>query len=75
MSTKGSHSNNGRRWGDEFIDERSWKSFNEGLVIRGEFLLPIMFGNWDGLDGVRARKVGHMDFLNHSLKSIMASAG
>jgi len=50
MSTKGSHSNNGKRWGDEFIDERSWKSFNEGLVIRGELLLPIMFGNWDGLD-------------------------
>jgi len=50
MSTKGSHSNNGRRWGDEFIDKRSRKSFNEGLVIRGELLLPIMFGNWDGLD-------------------------
>ena len=67
--------NNGKRWGDEFIDKRNWKSYNEELVIRGELLLPIMFGNWDGLDGVRARKAGHMDSLDRPLKSIMASAG
>ena len=62
---KDSRNNNNKRWGNKFIDKRNWKSYNEELVIRGEFLLPIdMFENWyEELD-----KVGHMNFLNRSLK-------
>jgi len=44
---KDSRNNNNKRWGNKFIDKRNWKSYNEELVIRGEFLLPIdMFENW-----------------------------
>jgi len=59
------HSRNNKMMGNKFIDKRSWKCYNEELVIRGEFLLPIdMFDNWyEELD-----KVGHMNFLNLSLK-------
>ncbi|NAY82594.1 MAG: hypothetical protein GU362_06975 [Thaumarchaeota archaeon] len=62
---KDSRNNNNKRWGNKFIDKRNWKSYNEELVIRGEFLLPIdMFENWyEELD-----KVGLMNFLNLSLK-------
>jgi len=45
MLTKDSRSNNGKRGGTKFVDKRNWKSYNEELVMRGEFLLPI--GNWD----------------------------
>ena len=45
---KDSRNDNGKRWGNKFVDKRNWKSYNEELVMRGEFLLPIdMFGNWD----------------------------
>ncbi len=62
---KDSRNNNSKRWGNKFIDKRNWKSYNEELVIRGEFLLPIdIFENWyEELD-----KVGHTNFLNRSLK-------
>jgi hypothetical protein len=33
--------NNNKRWSNKFIDKRNWKSYNEELVIRDEFLLPI----------------------------------
>ena len=70
---KDSHSN-GKRWGNKFIDKRNWKSYNEELVVRGEFLLPMnMFDSWyeelDWIRRMRTRKVGLMNFLNLSLKS------
>ena len=35
------------RWGDTFIDRRSWSIYNEQLVKRGEFLLDLNFvENW-----------------------------
>lgn len=35
------------RWGDTFIDQRSWSMYNEQLVKRGEFLLDLNFvKNW-----------------------------
>jgi len=38
-------------------DKRNWKSYNEELVMRGEFLLPI--GNWDEeLDKMNEGKKG-----------------
>jgi len=57
---KDSRNNNGKRWGNKFIDKRNWKSYNEELVMRGEFLLPIdMFDNWDEeLDKVNEGKKG-----------------
>jgi len=38
---KDSRSNNGKRWGNKFVDKRDLVSYNEELVIRGEFLFPI----------------------------------
>ena len=60
MNTKDSRSSNGKRWGNKFIDKRSWKSYNEELVMRGEFLLPIdMFDNWyEELDETNEGKKG-----------------
>jgi len=44
---KDSRNNNGKRWGNRFIDKRNSKSYNEELLMRGEFLLPIdMFDSW-----------------------------
>jgi len=61
MLTKDSLSNNNdKRWGNEFVDKRNWKSYNEELAMRGEFLLPIdMLGNWDEeLDKMNEGKKG-----------------
>jgi len=69
---KDSRNNNSKRWGNKFIDKRNWKSYNEELVMRGEFLLPIdMYGNWyEELDKMNeGKKCGRMNFLNRSLKS------
>jgi len=69
---KDSRSNNDKRWGNKFVDKRNWESYNEELVMRGEFLLPIdMFGNWDEeLDKMNeGKKCSNMNFLNRSLKS------
>ena len=47
MNPKDSRNNNSKRWGNKFVDKRNWKIYNEELVVRGEFLLPIdMFDNW-----------------------------
>jgi hypothetical protein len=36
-----------KRWGKKFNDKRDWKAVNEGLVVRGEFLLEIEWArNW-----------------------------
>ena len=69
---KDSRNNNNKRWGNKFIDKRNWKSYNEELVVRGEFLLPIdMFDNWyEELDKMNDdKKCCNMNFLNLSLKS------
>jgi hypothetical protein len=57
---KDSRNNNNKRWGNKFIDKRNWKSYNEELVVRGEFLLPIdMFDNWyEELDKMNEDKKG-----------------
>ena len=57
---KDSRNNNSKRWGNRFIDKRNWKSYNEELVVRGEFLLPIdMFDNWyEELDKMNDGKKG-----------------
>jgi len=57
---KDSRNNNNKRWGNRFIDKRNWKSYNEELVVRGEFLLPIdMFDNWyEELDKMNEGKKG-----------------
>jgi len=70
MNPKDSRKNNNKRWGNKFINKRNWKSYNEELVMRGEFLLSIdMFENWyEELD-----KVGLMNSLNLSLKSRLYS--
>jgi len=34
---KDSRNNNNKRWGNKFIDKRNWKSYNEELVMRGDF--------------------------------------
>jgi len=71
MNPKDSRNNNNKRWGNKFVEKRNWKIYNEELVVRGEFLLPIdMFENWyEELDKINgARKVGRMNFLNNSLK-------
>jgi len=70
MNPKDSRNNNNKRWGNKFINKRNWKSYNEELVMRGEFLLSIdMFENWyEELD-----KVGLMNSLNLSLKSRLYS--
>ena len=31
----------GKRWGKKFEDKRNWKSYNEELCVRGEFLLDL----------------------------------
>jgi len=38
---KDSRSNNGKRWGNRFIDKRDLIRYKEELVIIGEFLFPI----------------------------------
>jgi hypothetical protein len=38
---KDNSNNNRKRWGNKFVDKRNWKSYNEELVVRSEFLLPI----------------------------------
>jgi len=44
---KDSRNNNRKRWGNKFVDNGNWKSYNEELLMRGEFLLPIdMFDSW-----------------------------
>ena len=62
MSTKekDSRNNNSKRWGNKFVDKRNSKSYNEELVLRGEFSLPIdMFGNWyEELDKMNDGKKG-----------------
>jgi len=60
MNPKDSRNNNSKRWGNKFIDKRNWKSYNEELVVRGEFLLPIdMFDNWyEELDKMNDGKKG-----------------
>ena len=60
MCPKDSRNNNNKRWGNKFIDKRNWKSYNEELVVRGEFLLPIdMFDNWyEELDKMNEDKKG-----------------
>lgn len=36
-----------KRWGDSYFDRRDWKTYNEQLVRRGEFLLDLNFvENW-----------------------------
>ena len=54
------NNNNNKRWGNKFIDKRNWKSYNEELVMRGEFLLPIdMFDSWyEELDKMNEGKKG-----------------
>ena len=72
MCAKDSRNNNNKRWGNKFVDKRNWKSYNEELVVRGEFLLPIdMFDSWyEELDKMNeGKKCGNMNFLNLSLKS------
>jgi len=60
MCAKDSRNNNNKRWGNKFIDKRNWKIYNEELVVRGEFLLPIdMFDNWyEELDKMNEGKKG-----------------
>jgi len=57
---KSGRSNNGKRWGNEFVGKGNWKSYNEEHVMRGEFLLSIdMFGSWDEeLDNMNESKKG-----------------
>ena len=72
MCAKDSRNNNNKRWGNKFIDKRNWKIYNEELVMRGEFLLPIdMFDSWyEELDKMNEdKKCDNMNFLNLSLKS------
>jgi hypothetical protein len=46
MATKPKHKK-GERWGRERDDRRDWKTVNEGLVVRGEFLLDFDWvGSW-----------------------------
>ena len=60
MCPKDSRNNNNKRWGNKFVDKRNWKSYNEELVMRGEFLLPIdMFDSWyEELDKMNEGKKG-----------------
>ena len=65
MCPKDSRNNNNKRWGNKFIDKRNWKSYNEELGIRCEFLLSIdMFENWyEELDKMNeGKKGGNMNF-------------
>jgi hypothetical protein len=32
---------NGGRWGNKRLNARDWAEYNEELVVRGEFLLPV----------------------------------
>ena len=37
-----------QRWGDTYIDRRSWSTYNEQLVKRGEYFLDLEFvSHWD----------------------------
>jgi hypothetical protein len=49
-----------RRWGKKFIDSRDWRSYNEQLVKRGEYLLACDFvENWSKeLASMNENKVG-----------------
>lgn len=51
---------NGKRWGTKFIDKRVWSSYNEELVVRGEFLLDLdWIKSWDKeLKEMNKRKKG-----------------
>lgn len=36
------------RWGDVFVDDRDWVSYNEELVVRGFFYLDVDWvESWD----------------------------
>ena len=46
-----------QRWGDTYIDRRSWSMYNEQLVKRGEFLLDLDFvEKWD--DEIKVMNLG-----------------
>ncbi|MGC9077069.1 MAG: transposase [Conexivisphaera sp.] len=63
---------NGGRWGNKRVDGRDWAEYNEELVVRGEFLLPVELllghtarpeptgnGRWrEELEGKNGEKVG-----------------
>ncbi|MGC8696606.1 MAG: hypothetical protein ACP5UD_09415 [Conexivisphaera sp.] len=38
--TEDGRDGNGGRWGNKRVDGRDWATYNEELVVRGEFLLP-----------------------------------
>ncbi|MFP3133669.1 MAG: hypothetical protein RXR19_06240 [Nitrososphaeria archaeon] len=60
MCPKEKDSRNNKMMGNKFIDKRNWVKYNEELVMRGEFLLPIdMFENWyEELDKINEGKKG-----------------
>ena len=49
-----------KRWGKEFVDKRNWVKYNEGLVVRGEFLLDMKWvKSWNAeLEQMNKGKVG-----------------
>ena len=58
-----------RRWGKEYVDNRSWKEYNESLVRRGEVLLDFdLLDEWgEELRKVnRARLARHIDIRRRS---------
>jgi hypothetical protein len=63
-----------RRWGNTFIDQRSWSKYNEQLVKRGEFFLELDFiERWEQeLQQMNLRKVGAPYQFPNSLIELQA---
>lgn len=63
-----------KRWGDSYFDRRDWKTYNEQLVKRGEFLLDLNFvENWEKELGImNLRKIGAPYLFPNSLIELQA---
>ena len=62
------------RWGKKYEDKRDWKSYNEELVVRGEFLFELDWvKNWDNeLIEMNAMKRGAAYRFPESLVKLQA---
>lgn len=63
------------RWGKKFVDKRDWKTYNEELVVRGEFLLECGWvESWkDELDVMNESKRGSPFAFPESLIKLQAA--